>query len=70
MDAARFVYFFKKTGFAVAHMHRDDLSTGVLLFTCPLSWMPKTQKEFEDAARYYGVQNPHKMTYDANEIPF
>ncbi len=70
LGPARFVYFFRLSGAAIVHEHRDDLSQAPLLFTCPEAWVPKTQKEFEDAARYYGVKKPEAMHYDSNEVPF
>lgn len=66
----RFVYFFRDSGAAVAHIFRDDVTTGVLLFTCPEAWLPQDQREFEAAAHYYGVKNPQRMKYDPNEVPF
>lgn len=65
-----FVYFIKQSGYAIAMTSRDDLSTNVLLFTCPMDWKPKNQQEFNDAARYYGVQKPEAMKYDPEEVPF
>lgn len=70
LGSARFIYFHRESGCAIAHMNRDDLSTGTLLFTCPELWLPQTQAEFDRAARYYGVQHPERMKYDSNEVPF
>lgn len=69
MDPACFIYYYKATGMAIAFNDRNDLN-GELLFTCPESWLPKTQREFEDAARYYGVKQPQAMRYDGNLVPF
>lgn len=69
-NPAVFVYFIKQSGYAIAMTSRDDLSTNILLFTCPLDWKPQNQKEFEAAAKYYGVRDPQRMKYDPEEVPF
>lgn len=68
-DPARFIYYFKGSGTAIAFNERNDLN-GELLFTCPESWKPQTQAEFELAARYYGVKAPQAMKYDPEDVPF
>lgn len=69
MNEARFIYLFKQQGEAVCMTGRNDHS-GELLFTCPADWAPKNQLQFIQAARYYGVQNPERIKYCADEIPF
>ena len=70
MKRAVFIYFHRESGCAVAYSERDDLSTGQLLFTCPEDWKPLDQKQFEAAAKFYGVKNPERMKYDPEEVPF
>lgn len=68
-DQPRFIYYFKAAGEAVAHTSRSD-HAGDLLFTCPQSWLPCTQLEFERAARYYGIACPERIKYSPEEVPF
>lgn len=65
-----YVYFFKASGIAIASTYRDDLSSGVLLFTCPSDWKPQNQIQFEAAAKFYGVRHPERMKYDPEDVPF
>jgi hypothetical protein len=71
MNKPLFVYYYKDTGTAVATINRDNF-VGVLLFTCPLDWCPKNQFDFIQAAKFYGVQEPHRMKYidDSDNVPF
>lgn len=68
-EEARFIYFHKAAGEAIAYTERVSYG-GDLLFTCPLSWLPKNQKEFEQAAKFYGISHPEVMKYYPDEVPF
>lgn len=70
LGPAKFVYFYRESGMAILCTHRDDCTTGILLFTCPEAWAPTDQASFVAAAAYYGVRDPQRMKYDPNEVPF
>lgn len=69
-DGPCFIYLHAKTGTAWPQTARAEGGHCELLFTCPESWLPKTQAEFEQAARYYDVTKPQLIQYNGDLVPF